>query len=237
MKYSLSIIIPACNEGKNIPRIATEVIPVLNKLGVDYEIIIVDDGSKDNTLDEAKKLNRHYKNIVIKVHKKNIGLGNAVKTGVKASKKYLIVTMDCDMTFSPKHIPDLLEEFKKDKVDCVIGSPYLRKGDVKTNWYRLFLSKCVNAIYNVLLRQKITAVSPIFRLYKSSQVKKLELKSQGFDINAEILFNLIKDKRRIKEIPVPLTTRVYGESKINTRKEIINHFKIFKKILTWRLFN
>ena len=101
-------------------------------------------------------------------------------------------------------------------------------------FYRIFLSKGINVLYSMLLRQKIASISSIFRLYKAKDVKKLKLEATGFDINAEILFQLIKEKKKIVEVPVTLGNRKHGISKLNIKKEMFNHLKMLKKIFVWK---
>ncbi len=231
---SISVIVPCYNEEQNITRFRTELISIINKLSDDYEIILVDDGSSDNTLKEMKKLKRISKRIKIVIHEKNKGLGSAVRTGIKNATKELLITLDSDLTFHPNQIRNLLNRFNKGDIDCVIGSPNLNK-DNKVQLHRMILSKIVNLIYAILLGKHFTSVSPIFRVYKTYQLKKINLNSKGFTINAEILFWLIKNKRKVVEVPAILTVRKFGVSKINTLKEIKNHLKMFYNIILWRL--
>lgn len=232
----LTIILPCYNEEDNIPYIEKELFNILDKLGLEYEIIFVDDGSKDKTYQKIVELSKRNKRIIICKHKKNMGLGAAIQTGIKKARSDLLVTLDSDLTFHPKQIEDLLNAFDKNKVDCVIGSPTLKGYDKSIPIYRIFLSKTVNLMYDILLGKRITSVSPIFRLYKTNQLKKLKLESNGFDINAEILAKLLIQKKKVIEIPAKLTVRKYGVSKINNIREIKNHIKLMYKIIKWKLF-
>jgi hypothetical protein len=95
-------------------------------------------------------------------------------------------------------------------------------------------------LYNFALDEKITAVTPIFRLYKTSQLKGIELNPTptprgGFSINAEILAKLLLQNKRVAEIPATLTVRKYGESKINNLKEIITQLGLVSRIMWWRI--
>lgn len=231
---SISVIVPCFNEADNIPRLKMELIPLIDKLFKDYEIILVDDGSIDDTFIEMKRLKRQYNNIIIIAHNKNLGLGSAIRTGINAAKKDLLVIIDSDLTFHPSQIYNLIECFNRKDVDCVIGSPYLTK-NTNVQFHRRILSKIVNLIYAFLLGNNFTSVSSIFRLYKMNDLKSMNLKSTGFTINAEILFCLLKNKKRVIEIPAILTTRKLGVSKIKIFKEINNHIKMFYNIFIWRL--
>jgi len=231
----LSIILPAFNEEDNLVRVESELIPILENIVFDYQIVIVDDGSKDDTLCIAENLASRNKKIIVAKHERNRGLGAAIQTGIGKATGDLLITLDSDFTFHPNQIPALLKRFEIGDVDCVIGSPALFSSNEKIPRYRIFLSKTVNSIYTVLLQKNLTAISPIFRIYKTEHLKELELKCCGFEINAEILFKLLEKERRIVEIPASLTVRIHGKSKLNNFKEIKNHLRLINKIIAWRM--
>ncbi|MGH7773276.1 MAG: glycosyltransferase family 2 protein [Candidatus Binatia bacterium] len=231
----LTIILPCYNEEKNISHIRKKLFEVLDTLDCDYEVIIVDDGSEDNTLDEINHLMKCKGKIKLYQHVSNRGMGAAIRTAIPHSTGDVTITMDSDLTFHPKLIPELLDRFKEGDVDCVIGSPALHNYDKTIPLYRIFLSRGLNTIYSICLGKNLTAVSPIFRLYKTEQLKELNLQSNKFEINAEIVAKLLMKKKRIVEIPAKLTVRQYGESKLDNFKEIRNHLKLLAKIIYWRI--
>ncbi len=234
----LSIVIPCFNEEENFKIYEQELFREVEKLRISYEIVFVNDGSKDNTRKEIEKIKKKRKNIILVSYEQNRGLGYAVRQGIAAAKGDLIVTLDADLTFHPKQIKGLLDRFREGDCDCVIGSHFLAGGKLeKVPFYRKALSKCVNIIYCILVGRNIKSISSILRLYKTADLKALSLEAKGFDINAEILFKLIKKKKKIVEIPAVLTTRKYGVSKLNTKKEILNHIKLMSKMLRWKFLS
>jgi len=231
----ITYLVPVFNEEENLLRIAPELLPVIKKIGK-FEILIVDDGSIDKSREIEDELSKKHKEIVVVKHKKNRGLGAAVRTGINHANGDLLIALDADFTFHPNEIPKLIEAHEKTNADCVIGSHFLKGGNFeKVLTHRVFLSKAVNKVYQILMGKKIASISSIFRLYRTDCLKKMPIVSTGFDINAEILFKLIKAKRKIIEVPATLTTRIHGESKINTAREIKNHIKLILKILYWRI--
>jgi dolichol-phosphate mannosyltransferase len=237
----LSVILPCYNEQENIKWIPSELIKELDKLKIDYEIIAVNDGSIDNTYKELIEIQKKFPVIKIVNHGKNMGLASAIKTGIDNVTGRLTVTLDADFTFHPRQIKNLLERFKQEDVDVVIGSPGLKMGysdDIPK--YRIMLSKGGGLLYKMVLGKKINAVTPIFRLYRTEYLKEIELNPVpspmgGFGINAEILAKLLIKNRRVVEIPAELTTRQYGESKINNSKEIVRQLILLTKIIWWRI--
>ena len=228
----ISFIFPAFNEAENLKRFPQEVIPVFNALGEEYEILIIDDGSRDNTAQVAAGLPAPVKLIR---HEKNMGMGAAIRTGIQAARGELVITMDTDLTFAPELVARLLERFKQGDVDVVSGSPKMAGYDQDIPKYRVAISYLASLIYAAVLGAYVRDVSPIFRLYKREQLLQLPLLTSRFDINAEILFFLIQDHRKIVEVPAPLTQRIHGESKLDYKKEIIRHLRLIWRMLKLRL--
>ncbi|MDP3784923.1 MAG: glycosyltransferase family 2 protein [bacterium] len=229
----LSIILPAFNEEENITRIGPELLPVLEKITPDFEVIVVDDGSTDRTAELLKKMRNHK--IRLLKHDVNKGLAQGMRTGLAAATGEYIIFLDSDFTFHPSLIPKLFEALAKNPgVDFIVGSPDLAKYDENIPAWRIFIAKAAILVYSMLLGKPTTSVNPIFRLYKTQQLKELKLEAGGFEINAEILFKLVFRGRKFVEIPAELTQRKYGVSKLNYFKEIRRHFFLILKILKWK---
>jgi dolichol-phosphate mannosyltransferase len=228
----LTIVVPAWNEADNLRRYSSELLPVLERLQMPYEVVIVDDGSTDDTRRIAEAMGPAVR---VVSHEQNRGLGAAIRTGFAAARGELVVTLDADLTFSPLLIGQLLERFQRGDVDVVTGSPKLAGYGEDIPSYRIVISRVATLVYSTILGTWVTAVSPIFRLYRRDDLNELDLKSVGFDINAEILFALLKKGKRLAEIPAPLTQRIHGQSRLNYRKEIVRHLRLSARMAAWRL--
>lgn len=232
----ISIIIPLFNEAENAHLYPERLFPVAGPIvelyGETCEYVLVDDGSKDSTLDELNKLKEIYENVVVVPHGVNKGMGVAVRTGLAHSKGDLVIMMDSDLTYRPEDIEKLLAAYRETGADCISGSPYRAKdlADEISSPFRLFISKSVNFLYKVLLQDDLTCVSGIFRLYKKRALDDLTLESRNFEICAEIISKLILNGRSVHEIGVKVYTREFGVSKLNVKKEIINNLRILSKI-------
>lgn len=229
----LSIVVPCYNEEKNVGRILPELFSVLDVLDCSSEVILVDDGSSDKTLEMMRRI--HRPEVVIVEHRVNKGLGAAVRSGIEAATGDLLVVLDGDLTFHPRFIPDLIQAKKEYSVDFVIGSPYLAHFDTAIPRWRLWISNAANAIYGFLLGKNITSINTIFRLYETAQLKKIPIEAVGFDINTEILFKLVFRGHTFREVPAELTQRVHGVSKLNYAREIRRHLLLLCKILKWKI--
>jgi dolichol-phosphate mannosyltransferase len=228
----ISFIFPAYNEAENLKRFPTEVIPVFDALGQPYEIVVVDDGSFDATAEVARTLGPKVRLVQ---HEKNKGLGAAVRTGIASAQGDLLITMDTDLTFAPSDVSKLLERFAKGDVDVVSGSPKTAGYGKDIPSYRVFIGKLSTLIYSLIFGSKITAVTPIFRLYRRADVIDLPLTATGFDINAEILFFLVRRGKRVGEVPTMLTQRIHGESKLDYRKEMKRHLRLVWRMIKMRM--
>ena len=230
----LSVILPCHNEEGNIPLWETGLFPVLAALPFPSECLVIDDGSTDGTLKAAEELARRQPSVKILRHTWNRGLGAGVRTGIAAATGDLILTLDSDLTFPPSLIPAMLDALTPG-VACVCASPFLGRFE-GVGPLRLFLSAAVNRIYRVLLGHPLTAVSSLCRLYRAAPVKALPLRSESFDINAEIIVFLLRSGTGVAEVPATLSVRRFGASKISTTREIKNHLKMFARIV-WSYYD
>lgn len=229
----LSVVIPCFNEEENVRRVAPELLPVLDGLPMESEVVLVDDGSTDGTAREIKNIRDPRVRLV--AHEKNQGLSAAMRTGIAAASGDLIVFLDSDFTFHPKLIPQLISAFEANHVDFVIGSPKLGGYAKDIPAYRLMVSKVANVVYALLLGKRATSINQIFRLYKAPALKALRLTSKGYEINAEILFKLVFAGKTFVEIPAELTVRKFGVSKLRYGREFRRHAVLLMKIVAWKL--
>jgi glycosyltransferase involved in cell wall biosynthesis len=227
----LSVIFPAHNEADNLRRFPGEVLTELDALGRPYEVLVVDDGSTDDTAAVAAGLGPKVR--VVR-HPQNLGLGAALRTGFENARGDLVVTLDADLTFAASLVGTLLARFEQGNVDAVSGSPALAGFGTDIPPHRVLVSKASTFVYSALLGQPVTAVSPILRLYRRADLQKLELRADGFEINAEILFELLRRNLRVSEVPALLTQRTHGTTKLKYRVEMRRHLRLLGRLVAWR---
>lgn len=227
----LSVVIPCFNEKASVARFARELFQDLDKLGRPFEVLAVDDGSGDGTAQALATVGRPELKILAHCH--NCGLGAALRTGFDAAQGDWIVTMDADLTFHPNQIRLLLDAQEATGADLVSGSPFLEKTGLQgVPWSRRLPSFLLNAYYRGLFGRQLTAYTPIFRLYRALHVKALRLRSDGFEINAELAARFLLAGRKVAEIPVVLTTRTEGVSKLSRWRELKRHFILIARLLS-----
>ncbi len=219
-KIKTVAVIPAYNEQEHIYHVIKK-----TKKYVD-SVVVVDDGSKDQTYENAKKA----KPTLTLKHVINMGKGLAMKTGFEAGIKIgakIIIFIDADGQHKPQDIPRLLEKMKKEELDIVIGvrefdtkmPPVLRFG----NW---FLLNTFNLLYN----SNIHDFSNGLRAIKTKVYKKIKWTCSGYDVETEMLANAKKHNLNIGEIPIKT---IY----LNTVKgtTVPDGIKIFSRMLMWKL--
>ncbi len=215
-------------------RYAAELLPPLEALGRSFEVVLVDDGSRDGTAAAAATLAKADTRVRVVTLTPNRGLGGALRAGFAACGGEWVATLDADLTFKPSAIRDLLAAADAG-ADLVAGSPYLRKGDLTdVPWARALPSLMLNALYRGLFGMALTSYTPVFRLYRASLLKKLDLKSEGFEINAEIAARAMLAGWKVAEAPAALETRVSGVSKLRRWRELSRHACLIARLLAGR---
>ena len=222
---SVSLIIPAYNEENTIRDVINSTAGVMDSLGLPYEIIVINDGSTDNT--EMAALSTGYK-IKYFSNETNRGKGYSLRRGVQHAKGDIIITLDSDGEHKPKEIPSLLTPLFEG-TEVVSGSRFLGNG------YHGVTSK-INQIGNYLFNLAIMILTGNyisdsqtgFRAMRKEVFEKLNLQSDGFEIETEITVKSLISGFRFKEVPITVERRKHSASKI---KIISDGRKILRTII------
>lgn len=225
LKKTLSIIIPVFNEEKTIQKILGKIEGV-HLPGIKKEVIIVDDGSTDNTKEILKSLKNSH---LILYHNRNQGKGSAILTALPHAKGDYIIIQDADLEYDPADWPRMLEELEKDKnVGAVYGSRNLEN---KTRGYFHYYlgGRFLTALINLFFHGNLTDVNTGCKLFRSEALKSLSLKSIGFEFCEEVTIRLLKKGALIKETPIHYYPRTFQEGKkITFRDGLIGVWTIVK---------
>jgi dolichol-phosphate mannosyltransferase len=229
----LSIVIPMFNEAENVESTLKRVEEALASFQGTYEIIAVNDGSLDNTLEILKRIESKDKKIKVVSYSKNIGRGMALRRGFRESRGEIVVSIDADLSYDPSYILDLVHTLRTEEdIDLVLASPYMPGGGAQdVPGLRLWISKTGNRILRFALPNRIYTSTGIFRAYRKKVLDSLELESDGKEIHLEILSKAIALGYRVKEIPAILRGRKKGRSKFKFKKTAASHlvFSVFEK--------
>jgi len=207
MENQISVIIPCYNEEKIIYRNAIKVFNYLKERFKNFEIIVVNDGSNDRTIEELRKLENFIKIKVIN-NKKNQGKGKAVRDGILRSNCDVIMFVDADLPVRVEEIERFLAEIKKG-YDIVIASRFLpgAKLIIPAKWYRKIAERIFMFLRMIIINTfEIKDTQCGFKMFKGEVAKKIFSKSKinGFAFESEIIFLAKKFGYKIKELPVLL---------------------------------
>jgi len=209
MIKKLSVIIPVFNEEKTIEAVLERVLS--QKIGDwEKEIIVVDDGSTDDT---EKKINNFAQKISILKNKNNLGKGAALIAGFKFSTGEAIIVQDADLEYSPTDWPMMLEALEDNPdVVAIYGS---RELGSKRDGYFCYIwgARSMTFLVNLFFNSKLTDVYTCYKLFRADFLKKLEIKSNGFEADAEITCKTLKNNGKIKELAINYCPRKFERGK------------------------
>ncbi len=210
----VSVVIPAYNEESQIERTLAAVTTYLATIEdrFRWEVIVVDDGSTDDTLAVACSFAEGKANVRVAPQPANFKLGQALRYGFSLSRGEYIVTLDADLSYSPDHIGRLLHTVSTTEAKIVIASPYIEGGEV-TNVpaMRLAASRSANRLLSMVAKGDLTTVTGMVRAYDAVFLKRLDLKAMDVEINAEIIYKAQLMRASITEIPAHLEWTRDGE--------------------------
>lgn len=213
MIKGISIFIPAYNDEKTIGKIILDAISVLDPLKLDYEIIIVDDGSKDATAEIVKCLAETHKTVRLIQHGYNRDYGAALKTGFAAAIKEWVFYTDGDGQYDIKEITKLLpyaEEF------VFINGYIIKRMDPI---YRIFFGKVYQFLIDICFGKTLIYINCDFRLIKKEAIDSIEIDSNSGFTPAEMVVKLTRNGIKAKEVLINHFSRQYGHSQfLNFRK-------------------
>ena len=186
---NLSIVIPAYNEGNRISDTITATYQYLSEKKLNFEIIVVDDGSSDTTIEILRAFQKDMPALKIIRHKFNQGKGAAVKTGMLTAQGEYVLFMDADLATPIEQLVKMWTN--KDQADIVIGSRYLKPGSIKTPqpFHRKIIARLGNFAIRTLLNINIQDTQCGFKMIKKNVAKDLFLRQSltGFSFDIEIL--------------------------------------------------
>ncbi len=226
----LSIFFPFWEEQENIESVISKAIPIAQKVAKNWEIIMVDDGSSDKTLEIAQRLARENPRLIVASHKKNRGYGAALKTGFEKARYNLVVFNDGDGQFDLSEITGFLD--KIDNADMVIG---YRKKRID-NPFRHLLMNMLKVWDLVLFGFHFKDIDCGFKLFKRDALKKiLPFKSEGAMITTEILARAKKAKLKIIQVEVSHYPRLYGNQSGGNLRVILRAIR--ESLYLWKDLN
>ena len=218
---SLLILVCTYNERDNLPTLFEQIEAAVPNA----KILVVDDNSPDGTSDWVEQQMKLRPSISLIRRSGKLGLGTAIREGMEYAMDHgyeWLLNLDGDLSHSPSTIPVLWVQ--KDNSDVVIGSRYVENGGMKgCSWRRVFVSKCANAYARRIIGWSVRDCSSAFRLYRVSCLRALkldDLRGTGYGFLEEVLWHLIDQGARLREVGIVYTERLEGKSKISIKEAL-----------------
>lgn len=207
MAQSWSIIILCYNEEGNLKIVVSDLLNTLSQMQVtDYEIIVVNDGSTDNSKEVIQGLSQEISQIVLKDHGTNLGIGQAIRTGLNAAQKENVMVMAGDGQFN---LEDLVPHAEVKK-DTIVSFYRVDKGPYTA--FRHFISNFNRALNRYILGANIKDVNWV-KIYKKDNLNSINLELKSSLIETEIVTKLLKNSIKLEEYQTVYLPRIYGEPK------------------------
>lgn len=216
---SISVFFPCYNDSKTIGDLVKGSLNVLKSLTKDCEVIVIDDGSKDNSREILKELAKKYKNLKLVFHEKNKGYGGALKSGFESASKDLVFYTDGDAQYDINELPILLSLMSSD-INFVNGIK-MERNDPE---YRIFLGNLYRFITRWIFWLPIYDVDCDFRLIRKSLLKKLSLNSDSGSICVELVKKAERNGAKFRQVSVHHYERKWGKSQFFNLNKIISTY-------------
>lgn len=225
-KNSISVFFPCYNDSKSIKILVKEADEILKKTGTDYEIIVVDDFSSDNSRKVLKELSKKNKRLRVILHDANLGYGGALKTGFKNAIKNLVFYTDGDGQYSVRELP-LLLSLMTDDVNFINGIKMTRHDPT----YRIFVGNLYSFVVRWLFWVPVYDIDCDFRLVRKELLDKLNLKSNSGSICIELVKKAQMAGAKFRQVSVHHYERSYGTSQFFRTDRILKTF--WELLYTW----
>ena len=219
----LTVVVPMFNEEPTVGNVISRLKVVLEGTGFNFEVVVIDDFSRDRSVEVAQK-----NSVAVYRLEQHMGKGYALRTGFSKAKGDIIATIDSDGSHLPEELPLLLLPIIQGKADLVIGSRFLNNGAGTSRKINKIGNRMFNKLIEVLTLKPISDSQSGYRVMTRQVLKSLNLNSDEYEIEAEMLVKTACKGFRIKEIPISFEQRTYGRSGVDP---LIDGFKILLSIL------
>lgn len=206
----LSVIIPVFNEELTVGNVIDRVRAALEKIGLQYEIIVVDDHSRDRSVEVAREHNSRLYSL-----KQHMGKGYVLRAGFAKAKGDIVITIDSDGSHCPEELREILAPILQDKADLVIGSRYMNHKKVAARKLNAFGVRIFNYLIELFTGVAITDSQSGYRAMKQTVLEKQKLYAREYEIESEMLVKTAKAGFRVAEVPISFEQRTYGHSGVD----------------------
>ena len=206
----VSVIVPCYNEAATVGLVVARVLGLQASLQVNIELVVVDDGSTDDT----SAIVAEYPSVRLIRHGRNMGKGAAVRTGLANAAGDVIVIQDADLEYFPEEIPGLVEPILRNQADVVLGSRFVGRRPEGMGSSHLLGNRILSLAASLLFRRCITDVMTGHKAFRMTVLEGLRLERRGFEFETEVVAKALKSGCRLLEVPIRYRYREKGKAKI-----------------------
>lgn len=209
--HRLSIVIPVYNERDRVGRVIEKVLQA-NTLGLEKELIIVDDGSTDGTR-QVLATYEGLENVRIFYQERNRGKAAALRRGFAEVSGEIVLVQDADLEYDPENYPALLRPILEDKADVVYGSRFLGGPHRVLLFWHSVANKILTTLSNMFTNLNLTDMETGYKVFRTEVLRRLRLRSSRFGFEPEVTAKVARMGCRIYETPISYYGRTYAEGK------------------------
>lgn len=208
----LSVVIPVYNEVATLEKVVDAVRRV--DVGMDKEIVIVDDKSTDGTTEVVRRLAKKFPEIVAVYHERNRGKGAALRSGFEKASGDLLVIQDADLEYDPRDYPALLAPLLEGRADVVFGSRFAGGGPHRVAFFWHYVgNRLLTTLSNMMTNLNLTDMEVGYKAFRRDVLQDLRLREDRFGFEVEFTAKVARRRWRIYEVPVSYYGRTYAEGK------------------------
>lgn len=208
MEFKLSVIMPVYNEQDTV----REIVSRVREMDQVYELVIVDDGSRDGTQAILQELSG-LPGVRIITHDRNQGKGAAVVTGFRAARGDVFVVQDADLEYDPQDYAKLLKPLEEERCDVVYGTRFAKSKVHRAFFLSYFANKFLTWVTNLLYGSKLTDMETCYKVFRRELVENMTIRARRFEFEPEFTAKLLKQGVSLVEVPISFDPRGYSRGK------------------------
>jgi dolichol-phosphate mannosyltransferase len=219
----VTVVVPCFNEAEGLPSLLARLGAMRHGPAADWHFLFVDDGSSDDTFAQLLRAARDMHWVGVLRHHENRGLGAALRTAFAHAASPIVCTIDSDCTYPPERLPELTALIDQGADVVTASAWHPDSAAAEGSRMRLALSRRVSGIYRGLIGRDVHTFTCLFRAYRRDVVQRIRFRGDGFSAVAELFVKALLAGYTVREVPMALAQRRFGESKLRVSDAVLAH--------------